>query len=138
MGERASGTPPRGGVHHLAVVVSDLARSEAFYGGVLGLSVLRRWDDDAGRPRSIWFDLGDGAFLAVERAETAGPTRPPSAPGWHCLVLAIEPPDRGAWLERFVHEGVTPVRQTGYTVYVRDPDGNLLGLSHHPHPQSST
>ena len=33
------------GLHHLAVVTADLARSEAFYAGVLGLPVIRRHDD---------------------------------------------------------------------------------------------
>ena len=39
-------------IHHLAVVVRDLDRAEAFYGGVLGLAVERRWSDEAGAPRS--------------------------------------------------------------------------------------
>ncbi len=47
------------------------ARLEAFYTGVLGLPILRRWPvaGDEKRDRSIWLDLGAGAFLALERAD---------------------------------------------------------------------
>ena len=60
-------------IHHVAVKAIDLARAEAFYVGVLGLSVLRRWPlPDATGDRSLWLDLGAGAFLALERADAAG------------------------------------------------------------------
>jgi catechol 2,3-dioxygenase-like lactoylglutathione lyase family enzyme len=121
-------------VHHLAVVVADLARAERFYVGVLGLSVVRRWDDDAGRPRSVWVALGDaGAFLAIERAGADGPTRADEAPGLHCVALGIAPDEREAWRRRLAEHGVAVERESPFTLYVRDPDHNLVGLSHHPH-----
>src|SRR5262249_10762829 len=52
-------------VHHVAVIVADLGRAEAFYSATLGLPVLRRWADAQGAPRSVWLEL-DGAFLALE------------------------------------------------------------------------
>ena len=109
-------------IHHLAVVVSDLARAEAFYSGVLGLPVVQRWGE-----RAVWLGLDGGAFLALERAGAAGPTRGDAAPGWHCVALAIEPGERAAWRAR-----VSVERESPYTLYTRDPDGNLVGLSHHP------
>ncbi|HLK89368.1 MAG TPA: VOC family protein, partial [Polyangia bacterium] len=47
-------TEASGGVHHVAIGVRDLAACEAFYTGVLGLSVVRRWpaEDGAGE-RSV-------------------------------------------------------------------------------------
>ena len=120
-------------VHHLAVVVADLGRAERFYAGVLGLRVIRRWDDDAGAPRSIWLELGD-AFLAVEKAGAPGPLRADAAPGWHCVALAIPRDARAEWLERLAAMGVAVERQSDHTLYVRDPDGNLVGLSHWPEP----
>lgn len=131
-----SGTLPPLWVHHLAVVVCDLARAEAFYAGVLGLPVVRRWTDDAGAPRSVWLDLGGGAFLAVERAGAAGPTRADEAPGWHCVALGIAPSEREAWRRRLAAGGVVVERESAYTMYARDPDGNLVALSHYPHPQA--
>ncbi len=119
-------------VHHVAVVVADLGRAEAFYAGVLGLPVQRRWSDAAGQPRSVWLDLGAGAFLAVERAAAPGPTRAADAPGWHCVVLGIARAEREAWRARLAAAGVAVERESAFTVYVRDPDGNLVGLSHWP------
>jgi hypothetical protein len=122
-------------VHHLAVVVADLERAERFYGGVLGLPVDKRWEDAQGRPRSIWFSLGEGAFLAVERAETPeGPRRSDTSPGMHCIALGIGREEREAYRERLARAGHPVERESPYTLYTRDPDGQLIGLSHYPHP----
>ncbi|KYF78565.1 lactoylglutathione lyase [Sorangium cellulosum] len=123
-------------VHHLAVVVRDLERAEGFYAGVLGLPVVRRWTDEAGAPRSVWLELGGGAFLAVERAAAAGPTRADEAPGWHCVALGIGPSERAAWRRRLVEAGVAIERESAYSMYARDPEGNLVALSHYPHAQA--
>jgi hypothetical protein len=120
--------------HHLAVVVADLARAEAFYAGVLGLPAVRRWDDAEGRPRSVWLALGGDAFLAVERAAAAGPTRADDAPGWHCVALAIPASEREAWRARLAEAGHPVERETSFTLYVRDPEGALVALSHFPTP----
>jgi len=121
-------------VHHLAVVVRDLARAEAFYRGVLGLPVIRRWEDAAGSPRSVWLGLGSGAFLAVEKVADGEPPKTPAlpVPGWHCVALGIAPAEREAWRARFASAGVAVERESAFTLYVRDPEGNLVGLSHHP------
>lgn len=118
--------------HHIAVCVRDLAVSEAFYSRVLGLPVIRRWDDPEGRPRSLWVALGDGAFLAIERASAEGPRRSDAAPGLHCLAFAIERAEREAVRARLSREGYAVERETDYTLYTRDPDGVLIGLSHYP------
>lgn len=122
-------------IHHLAVIVRDLDRAEAFYTGVLGLPVVRRWTDEAGAPRSIWLGLGGGGFLAVERAGADGPIRADAAPGWHCVALGIAPGEREAWRRRLAAAGVSIERESPYSMYVRDPEGNLVALSHYPDEQ---
>jgi catechol 2,3-dioxygenase-like lactoylglutathione lyase family enzyme len=119
-------------IHHVAVVVRDLARAEVFYAGVLGLPVVKRWADDAGEPRSVWFDLGS-SFLAVERAAVEGPTRADEAPGWHCVALGIAPGEREEWRRRLAGAGVRIERESPYSMYACDPDGNWLAFSHYPH-----
>jgi catechol 2,3-dioxygenase-like lactoylglutathione lyase family enzyme len=125
-----------GGVHHVALVVEDLGRAERFWCGVLGLTVERRWQDEQGRPRSIWVRLDERAFLALELATADGPKRPPAlSPGWHCVVLGIRPSERALWRARLCDAGHAPERESEFTIYTRDPEGNLLGLSHWPEPE---
>lgn len=119
-------------VHHLAVKVSDLDRAEHFYREILRLPLIRRWDDAQGRPRSIWLSLGAEAFLAVERGEGGLSCRQDAAPGWHCIALRITAGEREEWKRRFEDAGVPLDHQTAYTLYFRDPDGNVVALSHHP------
>jgi len=132
----STGAP--GGVHHVAVGVRDLAACEAFYTGVLGLPVLRRWPAGAGTPgdRSVWLDLGRGAFLALERAEPSidagASSSAAGAAGYLMIALAIARDARAAWEERLTAAGVAIVHRTSYTLYVTDPEGNRVGLSHWP------
>ncbi len=118
--------------HHLAIQVTDLPRAERFYCDVLGLAVRQRWAWDDGRPgeRSLWLSLGPG-FLALEACDQpASPRefRDPQA-GLHLLAIGIRAQDRAAWEARL---GVAIVHRTKFTLYVRDPEGNRIGLSHHP------
>jgi glyoxylase I family protein len=124
--------------HHVAVQCADLGRCERFYREVLGLEVLRRWPlPDGGGDRSVWLAVGGAAgFLALERAGEAAagadhPWRDGKA-GLHLLALRIEPGERRGWEERLAAAGVAVVHRTRWTLYVRDPDGNRIGLSHWP------
>ena len=127
-----------GGVHHVAIGVRDLPALEAFYTGVLGLPILRRWpmagDDE--RDRSVWLDLGSGAFLALERTAEAEPARA-GAPaerthGYLMIALRITRAARPDWEARLASAGVAIVHRTAYTLYLLDPEGNRIGLSHWP------
>ncbi len=119
-------------VHHVAVKVVDLPRAEAFYATVLGLPVLRRWPLPDGGERSIWLDLGAGAFLALERADVREPVKAEGASGIHLVALHIQSSEREAWIARLDQAGYPVYQQTDYTLYVRDPEGNRIGLSHWP------
>jgi glyoxylase I family protein len=130
-----------GGVHHVAIAVRDLTLLEAFYRGVLGLPLLRRWPmpDHDGRDRSIWLDLGSGAFLALERAPDPkvapeAATSPDRAHGYLMIALRISRAARSDWEARLAAAGVAVVDRTAYTLYLADPEGNRVGLSHWPDP----
>jgi len=126
-----------GGVHHVAIAVRDLEAAESFYTGVLRLPVLRRWPmaGDERRDRSVWLDLGEGAFLALERAEAeiarAGAPAERSQ-GYLMIALRISRAARADWEGRLAAAGVAVVHRTDYTLYVADPEGNRVGLSHWP------
>ena len=120
-------------IHHIAVKVADLARAETFYAGLLGLPVLRRWPVPDGKgERSLWLDLGAGAFLALERADQIESTKAEDSPGLHLVALHISRGERESWIAKLTQAGHPVYQQTDYTIYVRDPEGNRLGLSHWP------
>lgn len=127
------------GLHHLAIQCADLERCERFYRDVLGLRLLRRWPREDGGPgdRSVWLAAGEGEgapFVALERAE-----RPPEPRAWrdgaaglHLVAFRIPAGERRRWEERLAAAGVEVLHRSAWTLYVRDPEGNRVGLSHHP------
>jgi glyoxylase I family protein len=127
-------------LHHVAIQCRDLAVCERFYREVLGLPVARRWPGEGGGDRSVWLSTGPEGFLALERAD--GPDQPAAQvaprpfrdhqPGLHLLALRIAPAERAGWEARLSAAGVEVVHRTRWTLYVRDPEGNRIGLSHHP------
>lgn len=120
------------GVHHLALKSRDPEALAHFYVRVLGLTEERRHHDQKGL-RSIWLDVG-GTLLMLERAETEGP-RPEydlDPPGIHLMALRISIHERDAW-RGHLHEHRVPIlRETAYTLYIADPEGNRVGLSFWP------
>lgn len=122
------------GVHHVAVKVADLARAEAFYVGVLGLRVLRRWprEDASGGDRSLWLALGGASFLALERADGPEAAKSENGPGLHLVALHIRRAERETWIAALAKAGHAIYQRTDFTIYVQDPEGNRIGLSHWP------
>ncbi|HVP68199.1 MAG TPA: VOC family protein [Anaeromyxobacteraceae bacterium] len=126
---------PRIGLHHVALRCRDLERCERFYREVIGLEVLRRWPADGGGDRSVWLALDGGrGFLALERAESEGGGQPADAApaGWHVVALSISRRDRSRWEDRLAGLGVEIDRKTQWSLFLRDPEGNRLALSHWP------
>lgn len=125
------------GVHHVAVKVRDVRRMATFYREVLGLEELDRHQDERGL-RSIWLRCGQ-AIVMVERSEAwaageAGVAEPDplDPPGLHLLALTIAPDARSAWAHRLAEQGHPVTEETDFTMYVRDPEGNRVGLSTWP------
>lgn len=124
--------------HHLAVQVRDLPLCERFYGEVLGLRVLRRWPatDGARDDRSVWMTNDEGeapSFVALERvADGPAIAEDATRPGLHLIALRIERATRATWEQRLAAAGAPVESRTVFTLYVRDPEGNRVGLSHWP------
>ncbi|MCA1826526.1 MAG: VOC family protein [Myxococcales bacterium] len=126
------------GHHHLAIQVKDLAKAERFYVDILGLKVARRWPREDGQAgeRSIWLSVGAGEeFLALEACDAERPPTPFRDPhgGLHLLALRIDVKERDAWERKLAQLRIEIVHRTRWTLYLRDPEGNRLGLSHFPH-----
>jgi catechol 2,3-dioxygenase-like lactoylglutathione lyase family enzyme len=122
-------------IHHVAIQCADLGRCERFYREVLGLPLLRRWPREEGGDRSVWLSTGGEGFLALERADEQPVARPwrDGRAGFHLVALRIAPGERGAWEDRLAAAGVLVAHRTRWTIYFHDPEGNRIGLTHHPH-----
>jgi glyoxylase I family protein len=123
-------------LHHFAVQVHDLEGAVRWYRELLELPLLREWHDDKGALRSVWLRLSGDAFLALERCarppETKGETWADRELGYHLVAFRIAPGERLLWEQRLAERGVPIEHRTQWTVYFRDPEGNRIGLSHHP------
>lgn len=118
------------GINHVAVLCHGLPGMLAFYRDVLGLEVQRLWHEPDGAVRSVWLSL-DGAFIALERSTAVG-SHMAGGPGWHCVALDIPLEERQAWKDRLTMHNVPITRETDFSIFFTDPEGNLLALSHHP------
>ena len=104
------------GIHEIAFEVQDLERSIAFYRDILGLPLSSRG------PQQAWFCIGAQRLALFTRE------RPGS--GQHFAFLI--PPEkaeqvRSALVARGFPEE-TMQQDDGFSVYVRDPDGNKIEL----------
>lgn len=119
------------GFHHLAIQARDVDRVSAFYRDVLGLAEMTRWHRDDGSLRSVWLSVGAEGFLAVEHLPEGTPVAAGSL-GPSMIALRIDPAERPAVIAELGRHGVEIVKQTRWTLYLQDPEGTLVGLSHHP------
>lgn len=122
------------GFHHLAIQVRDVEKVTAFYRDLLGFSELKRHFRPDGSLRSIWVGVPGGGFLALEEVSgepEPGPFRN-ERPGLFLLAFRIPRAAREGVVAAFARAGVPVENETRWTVYVRDPEGNRVALSHHP------
>lgn len=115
-------------VHHIAIQVRDLGLVARFYSDVLGLAGLPSVRSDA-----RWFDL-NGAILMLEQCG-GDPVREAfdtPRPGLHVLALGIARTERRVYAERLAQNQIVIERETRFSLFVRDPEGNRVALSHYP------
>ena len=114
------------GVSELVLEVVDLEAAEAFYAGVLGLPVVERWPDR----EAIWLMAGDRTRIGLWRPQVG---LHGGRGGLHVhFAMHIADEDFDSAVERLVSKGLE-VNQTefdgaGRSVYVDDPDGNVVEL----------
>lgn len=80
-----------GGVHHLALVCSDMARTVDFYSGTLGMPLVKTVELPNGMGQHFFFDAGGGDCIAFFWF----PDAPPAAPG---ISAPAARPDTGELL----------------------------------------
>ena len=121
------------GIHHVALICSDYAKSKAFYTGVLGFVILDENYREERRSHKLDLALPDGSRLELFSFPDA-PPRPsrPEAQGLRHLAFAVE--NVGAaktYLESHSLE-VEPIRVDPHTgekfTFFKDPDGWMIEL----------
>jgi len=121
------------GVHHVAIIASDIARSRHFYTEVLGFHVIA---ENYREERSSWkVDLQVKGGIRIELFTFPDPPPRPSGPeacGLRHLAFAVPDLDEAVGALRGKSVDVEPIRTDPYTgrrfTFFRDPDGLPLEL----------
>ncbi len=122
------------GVHHVALVSSDVETTIRFYQDVLEFPLTELFENrDYPGSTHFFFDIGNGNAIAFfdfpgldlgDYAEVLG--------GLHHLAISV-PPDRWATIKaRLDEQGIEYAHIDGSSIYFRDPDGARLELISDP------
>ncbi|MEH2267354.1 MAG: VOC family protein [Nostoc sp.] len=110
---------------HTAILVTDLERSEQFYGKVLGLSKIDRSLKYAG----VWYQVGDYQIHLI--SATTVPTENPNEKWGRNPHVAFSVTDLDAAKQELLnHNYPIQVSASGRAaLFTQDPDGNIIELS---------
>ncbi|MGD9961013.1 VOC family protein [Nocardioides sp.] len=118
------------GLHHTALISSDVETTIAFYQGVLGFGLTELIENrDYPGSSHFFFDIGHQNLLAFfdfpgldvgPYAEVLG--------GLHHLAISVDPVRWEELVARLQEAGVEHEVHSGVSVYFRDPDGARIEL----------
>ncbi|KAA1416899.1 VOC family protein [Nocardioides humilatus] len=118
------------GVHHTALISSDVERTIAFYQDLLGFPLTELIENrDYPGSTHFFFDIGNQNLLAFfdfprlgvgPYAEVLG--------GLHHMAISVEPSKWDAIVARLTAAGVDHVIHSEVSVYFQDPDGARIEL----------
>jgi catechol 2,3-dioxygenase-like lactoylglutathione lyase family enzyme len=122
------------GVHHVALICSDVERTVRFYDGLLGFPLIEMFENrDYAGSTHFFFDLGHGNTLAF--FDLPGLALGPYAEvlgGHHHLAISIERPQWQQIKDRFDDRGIDYAHVDGSSLYFLGPDGERLELISDP------
>jgi catechol 2,3-dioxygenase-like lactoylglutathione lyase family enzyme len=118
------------GLHHVALLSSDVERTVRFYQDTLGFPLTEIFENrDYRGSNHFFFDIGNGNLLAFfdfpgldlgPYAEVLG--------GLHHVAISVEPAQWERARRRLDEAGIAYLRESGTSIYFRDPDGARLEL----------
>ncbi|MFS8522989.1 MAG: VOC family protein [Micromonosporaceae bacterium] len=118
------------GLHHVALLSSNVERTIQFYQGILGFPLTEILENrDYRGSTHFFFDIGNGNLLAFfdfpgldlgPYAEVLG--------GLHHVAISMEPDAWERARRRLDEEGIEYLHESGTSLYFRDPDGARLEL----------
>lgn len=114
------------GLDHLVLNVSDVHRSLGFYVDTLGMEPVRLSEWEAGDAPFVSVRVDDGTIIDLMTLERGGQNV-----DHFCLVVDDDVDELAAGGTLDVEHGPADLfgaRGQGRSIYVRDPDGNLVEL----------
>lgn len=118
------------GLHHIALLSSDVERTIEFYQGVLGFPLTKLFENrDYPGSTHFFFDIGHGNLLAFfdmpgldlgDYDEVLG--------GMHHIAISVTPEQQVAARARLEEAGVPVVFEHDTSIYFTGPDGERLEL----------
>ena len=127
-GER--GTSSARGVHHVALISSNVERTVEFYQDLLEFPLTEMFENrDYGGSTHFFFDIGNGNALAF--FDLPGLDLGPYAEvlgGLHHLAISVEPEKWQRLKAKLDEAGIEYAHIDGSSIYFRDPDGARLEL----------
>jgi catechol 2,3-dioxygenase-like lactoylglutathione lyase family enzyme len=122
------------GVHHLALIVSDVEQTIRFYQDLLEFPLTELFENrDLGGSSHFFFDIGHGNLLAF--FDLPGVEPPPYREvlgGLHHLAISVEPTKWTRLAAKLAAAGIASNHVDGSSLYFTDPDGVRLELISDP------
>jgi catechol 2,3-dioxygenase-like lactoylglutathione lyase family enzyme len=122
------------GIHHMALISSDVERTVRFYQDVLGFPLTEVMENrDYPGSTHFFFDAGNGNAIAF--FDLPGLDLGPYAEvlgGLHHVAISITRENWEAARARLTEAGVELHEESGVSLYFRDPDGARLELLAEP------
>jgi catechol 2,3-dioxygenase-like lactoylglutathione lyase family enzyme len=122
------------GIHHTALVCSDVRRTVEFYQDVLGFPLIEMFENrDLPGSTHFFFDVGHGNALAF--FDLPGVDPGPYAEvlgGLHHLAISVTEENWRAARARLDARGVPYQVESDASIYLRDPDGARVELISDP------
>ncbi|MBI5300797.1 MAG: VOC family protein [Chloroflexi bacterium] len=127
------------GMHHITAIGSDIHRTHAFYGDLLGMRRVKMTSNFDDPTSAHWYwGAGDGKpgtlITYFERDPRSEPHARLGTGQTHHFALAVSDDNSQLeWREKLVRAGlgVSPVMDRVYfkSIYTRDPDGHIVELA---------